>query len=82
MTLAGQTRATLPQTVQEKPTLLVTHGHYRLLGTFESERDVAQTRILGVGLDLESQFPAHFQHDRIFVENLAAYAGFLIPGGG
>ena len=40
------------------------------------------TRILGVGLELESQFPAHFQHDRIFVENLAAYAGFLIPGGG
>ena len=31
MTLAGQTRATLPQTVREKPTLLVTHGHYRLL---------------------------------------------------
>ncbi len=40
--------------------------HDRLLGTFESERDVAQTRILGVGLDLESQFPAN---DRIFVEN-------------
>ena len=80
MTLAGQTRATLPQTAREKLTLLVMHD--RLLGTFESERDVAQTRILGVGLELESQFPAHFQHDRIFVENLAAYAGFLIPGGG
>ena len=57
--------------------------HDRLLGTFESERDVAQTRILGVGLRLESQFPAHFQHDRIFVENgpqnsCAALAALMI----
>ena len=81
MTLAGQTRATLPLKQPER-SLRCSSCMYRLLGTFESERDVAQTRILGVGLELESQFPAHFQHDRIFVENLAAYAGFLIPGGG
>ena len=38
---------------------------------FECERDVVQARILAIRLDPESQFPAHFQHDRILVENLA-----------
>ena len=75
MTLAGQTRDTLPLGQPERS--LGCSSRMRIIArarTFESERDVAQTRILGVGLDLESQFPAHFQHDRIFVENLAAYA--------
>jgi hypothetical protein len=40
---------------------------------FEHKRDVAQAPILGTRLDLEAQFPAHFQHDRIFLENLAVY---------
>jgi hypothetical protein len=42
----------------------VMHGHYRLLTAFERERDIAQTTIFGVGLDLESQFPAHYHSSR------------------
>jgi hypothetical protein len=33
----------------------------------------SHTPLLGIGLDLKSQFPAHFQHHRIFLENLAGY---------
>jgi hypothetical protein len=40
---------------------------------FERERDVAETTILRIGLDLKPQFPAHFQHYSIFLENLAGY---------
>src|SRR6202048_2922952 len=40
---------------------------------FERKSDVAHAAILGIGLDLKSQFPAHFQHHRIFLENLAGY---------
>src|ERR1700687_1313498 len=40
---------------------------------FERESDVAHAAILGISLDLKSQFPAHFQHHRIFLENLAGY---------
>jgi hypothetical protein len=36
--------------------------------------DVAQAAIPGIRLDLESQFPAHFQHHGIFLENLAVDA--------
>ena len=41
---------------------------------FEHKRDVADAAVLGIRLDLESQFPTHFQHDGIFLENLAVYA--------
>jgi chorismate mutase len=40
----------------------------------EFEDDIAHAAILGVSFDLQSQFPAHFQHDGIFLENLAVYA--------
>src|ERR1700737_497869 len=40
---------------------------------FERERDVAKTTIFRIGLDLKPQFPAHFQHHSIFLENLAGY---------
>ena len=45
----------------------------RLLPVIQCQCDIAQTTILRVGLDLESQFPAHFQHDGIFLENLPGY---------
>ena len=40
----------------------------------KGECDIAQAAILGVGLDLESQLAAHFQHEGIFLKNLALYA--------
>jgi hypothetical protein len=38
---------------------------------FEHERDVEHAEILGISPDLKSQFPAHFQHDGVFPEDLA-----------
>ena len=38
------------------------------------ERDVVHAAILVRCLDLEAQLPAHFQHDRILMQNLALYA--------
>ena len=43
------------------------------LTAFEREHNVAQTTILRIGLDLESQLPAHFQHHGILLENLSGY---------
>jgi hypothetical protein len=66
MTLAGQTRATLPQTVREKPTLLVTHGHYRLLGTLRvnvtSHRPGSSASVLTSNpnsLHIKGEFPVY-----------------------
>ena len=41
---------------------------------FKRERDIAHAGIPGIRLDVESQFPAHFQHHGIFLKNLAIYA--------
>jgi hypothetical protein len=38
------------------------------------ERDIAQTTVIGIGLDFKSQLPAHFKHDRILLKYLAADA--------
>jgi len=37
----------------------------------EHQSNVAHATVLGIRLDLKAQFPAHFQHDGIFLKNLA-----------
>ena len=44
------------------------------LGILKCERDVAETAIFAMRLHPESKFSAHFQHDRVLVENLTLYA--------
>jgi hypothetical protein len=43
------------------------------LKALKRERDVADATVLRISHDPESQLPAHFQHDRILVQNLAGY---------
>jgi hypothetical protein len=47
------------------------HFSCALITAFEHESDVAPAAILGISLDFKSQFPTHFQHHGIFLENLA-----------
>jgi hypothetical protein len=43
------------------------------LTALKRERDVAYATVFSIGYDPESHFPAHLQHDSIFLQNLTRH---------